>query len=139
MFGKKKNSRIKFYLIHEFMAEREGFEPPEQLPVHRISSAARSTTPASLLVVLALITVCKSTMFVRNDQTSSRDSVFWACILWANRGEGQGCGSSGASLGWGVACGVAGEGSVEQGSERRKSANGGRKSKCTFCSPPIYV
>ena len=63
-------------------AEREGFEPPEQLPVHRISSAARSTTPASLLVVLALITVCKSTMFVRNDQTSSRDSVFWACILW---------------------------------------------------------
>ena len=28
-------------------AEREGFEPPEQLPVHRISSAARSTTPAS--------------------------------------------------------------------------------------------
>ena len=32
------------------MAEREGFEPPEQLPVHRISSAARSTTPASFLV-----------------------------------------------------------------------------------------
>ena len=32
-------------------AEREGFEPPEQLPVHRISSAARSTTPASLLGV----------------------------------------------------------------------------------------
>ena len=30
-------------------AEREGFEPPEQLPVHRISSAARSTTPASFL------------------------------------------------------------------------------------------
>ena len=30
-----------------FCAEREGFEPPEQLPVHRISSAARSTTPAS--------------------------------------------------------------------------------------------
>ncbi len=28
-------------------AEREGFEPSEQLPVHRISSAARSTTPAS--------------------------------------------------------------------------------------------
>ena len=33
------------------LAEREGFEPPEQLPVHRISSAARSTTPASLLGV----------------------------------------------------------------------------------------
>ena len=31
------------------MAEKEGFEPPEQLPVHRISSAARSTTPAFLL------------------------------------------------------------------------------------------
>ena len=31
-----------------FIAEREGFEPPVQLPVHRISSAARSTTPASL-------------------------------------------------------------------------------------------
>ncbi len=30
-------------------AEREGFEPSEQLPVHRISSAARSTTPASFL------------------------------------------------------------------------------------------
>ncbi len=30
------------------LAEREGFEPPVQLPVHRISSAARSTTPASL-------------------------------------------------------------------------------------------
>ena len=28
-------------------AEREGFEPPAQLPVHRLSSAARSTTPAS--------------------------------------------------------------------------------------------
>ena len=33
-----------------FLAEREGFEPPVQLPVHRISSAARSTTPASSLV-----------------------------------------------------------------------------------------
>ena len=32
-----------------FIAERQGFEPWEQLPVHRISSAARSTTPASLL------------------------------------------------------------------------------------------
>ena len=34
------------------LAEREGFEPPEQLPVHRISSAARSTTPASFLASL---------------------------------------------------------------------------------------
>ena len=31
-------------------AERQGFEPWEQLPVHRISSAARSTTPASFLI-----------------------------------------------------------------------------------------
>ena len=31
------------------LAEREGFEPPVQLPVHRISSAARSTTPAPFL------------------------------------------------------------------------------------------
>lgn len=31
------------------LAERQGFEPWEQLPVHRISSAARSTTPASFL------------------------------------------------------------------------------------------
>ena len=30
-------------------AERQGFEPWEQLPVHRISSAARSTTPATFL------------------------------------------------------------------------------------------
>lgn len=28
-------------------AESEGFEPPVPLPVHRISSAARSTTPAA--------------------------------------------------------------------------------------------
>ena len=34
-------------------AEREGFEPPVQLPVHRISSAARSTTPAPFLVRFA--------------------------------------------------------------------------------------
>ena len=32
-------------------AERLGFEPRERLPAHRISSAARSTTPASFLVV----------------------------------------------------------------------------------------
>ncbi len=30
-------------------AESEGFEPPDQLPGHRISSAARSTTPATFL------------------------------------------------------------------------------------------
>ena len=32
-------------------AERLGFEPRERLPAHRISSAARSTTTASFLVV----------------------------------------------------------------------------------------
>ena len=37
-----------------FFAEREGFEPPVQLPVHRISSAARSTTPAPFLVRFAV-------------------------------------------------------------------------------------
>ena len=36
------------FSFHCTLAEREGFEPPVQLPVHRISSAARSTTPASL-------------------------------------------------------------------------------------------
>ena len=36
-----------------FIAERQGFEPWEQLPVHRISSAARSTTPASFLIIAA--------------------------------------------------------------------------------------
>ncbi len=41
--------RILNTLLLEILAEREGFEPPEQLPVHRISSAARSTTPASFL------------------------------------------------------------------------------------------
>ena len=38
-------------------AESEGFEPPEQLPVHRISSAARSTTPATFLVKGGLISI----------------------------------------------------------------------------------
>ena len=47
-----------FFVIGEYkknllnsagIAERQGFEPWEQLPVHRISSAARSTTPASFL------------------------------------------------------------------------------------------
>ncbi len=35
-------------------AESEGFEPPVQLPVHRISSAARSTTPATFLLLKAM-------------------------------------------------------------------------------------
>ena len=78
-------------------------------------------------------------MFVRNDQKSSRDSVFGLAFCGRNRRAEQGRGNSGAALGWGVACSVEGEGSVEQGGERRKSASGWRKSKCTFCSPPIYV
>ena len=32
-----------------FLAERVGFEPTERFPVHSISSAASSTTPAPLL------------------------------------------------------------------------------------------
>ena len=39
--------KIDISLFRCYFAEREGFEPPVQLPVHRISSAARSTTPAS--------------------------------------------------------------------------------------------
>ena len=53
--------------LHRDLAEREGFEPPEQLPVHRISSAARSTTPAPLLMVYECYTThdsgCKYTNF----------------------------------------------------------------------------
>ena len=48
----KNNNRLLsgYYSFHIVsFAEREGFEPPVQLPVHRISSAARSTTPASFL------------------------------------------------------------------------------------------
>ena len=45
----KKNKRPDDQSLVFLVAEREGFEPPEQLPVHRISSAARSTTPASFL------------------------------------------------------------------------------------------
>ena len=55
-FIKKKNHnslQVKvLLLLRSFLAESEGFEPPEQLPVHRISSAARSTTPATFLTFL---------------------------------------------------------------------------------------
>ena len=47
--GNKKSKRPADRSLALDVAEREGFEPPEQLPVHRISSAARSTTPASFL------------------------------------------------------------------------------------------
>ena len=42
---------VKFSNTYFRSAESEGFEPPVQLPVHRISSAARSTTPAAFLIV----------------------------------------------------------------------------------------
>lgn len=42
------NSELEILLL----AEIEGFEPPVQLPVHRISSAARSTTPADFLKII---------------------------------------------------------------------------------------
>ena len=48
----KIKTAVSYWLTAELVllfAEREGFEPPVQLPVHRISSAARSTTPAPLL------------------------------------------------------------------------------------------
>ena len=110
------------------MAEREGFEPPEQLPVHRISSAARSTTPASLLVVLALITVCKSTMFVRNDQKSSRDSVFGLafCGRTGTRDKGVGV----WVRRWDGACGVEEEESVAV--REGKAQTGGEKANVHF-------
>ena len=46
---KQKDAALRHLLASFYFAEREGFEPPVQLPVHRISSAARSTTPASFL------------------------------------------------------------------------------------------
>ncbi len=49
---------VSLTLIKLSLAERQGFEPWEQLPVHRISSAARSTTPASFL----LLNRCKCTI-----------------------------------------------------------------------------
>ena len=46
---KKTPRKLLIYRDLFISAEREGFEPPVQLPVHRISSAAQSTTLASLL------------------------------------------------------------------------------------------
>ena len=62
--GSTYNNKKKGFDFHQSpainrSAEREGFEPPVQLPVHRISSAARSTTPAPLLVLPFLISECK--------------------------------------------------------------------------------
>ena len=52
-------------------AEREGFEPPVQLPVHRISSAARSTTPAFFLE-----SICKIKFFILMIQLKSHKNHF---------------------------------------------------------------
>ena len=52
-------SNVRHLFACLLFAEREGFEPPVQLPVHRISSAARSTTPAPLLVLPFTISECK--------------------------------------------------------------------------------
>ena len=41
---------VSFRHLSLLLAESEGFEPPDQLPGHRISSAARSTTPATFLL-----------------------------------------------------------------------------------------
>ena len=43
----KHKKRTQQFLAEFISAESEGFEPPDQLPGHRISSAARSTTPAT--------------------------------------------------------------------------------------------
>jgi hypothetical protein len=48
-----------------FMAERVGFEPTERFPVHSISSAASSTTPAPL-----------------QDQPQKGTKFFSLCLLW---------------------------------------------------------
>ena len=66
----KPDVSVHFADIQHLLAEREGFEPPVQLPVHRISSAARSTTPAPLL-------------FGRGRRTCARSPdpkpLFWDC------------------------------------------------------------
>ena len=49
-----------------YEAERQGFEPWEQLPVHRISSAARSTTPASFQTTAKIIHFILPTKYARN-------------------------------------------------------------------------
>ena len=45
---RKRRTSQKYEIL--LFAESEGFEPPDQLPGHRISSAARSTTPATFLL-----------------------------------------------------------------------------------------
>ena len=46
----KKNCGVDFFVLKggNFFAESEGFEPPVRLPLHRISSAAHSTTLTTL-------------------------------------------------------------------------------------------
>ena len=68
--NKRKACKFEFAGFHfQEIAERQGFEPWEQLPVHRISSAARSTTLASFLNVRksidyrSIIYFCKGSIF----------------------------------------------------------------------------
>src|SRR5438128_2744092 len=49
MYGKAfKSSLAEISVLHDLLAEREGFEPPIRLPVCRISSAVLSTTQPPL-------------------------------------------------------------------------------------------
>ena len=70
-------------------AERQGFEPWEQLPVHRISSAARSTTPASFLNSAAKLQLFLwMPCFLRDLFFSVMEIIVFAgmdvfvCLLW---------------------------------------------------------
>ena len=47
-FDTPRNRKAPWWGFLAFLAEMEGFEPPVQLPTHRISSAAHSTTLAHL-------------------------------------------------------------------------------------------
>ena len=81
----KLNEYVKFGVSSEALrlpAERQGFEPWEQLPVHRISSAARSTTPASFLVnFFRLRCKCKSFMEETKSKKKKRRHPFCECLL----------------------------------------------------------
>ena len=67
--------------IIRISAERQGFEPWEQLPVHRISSAARSTTPASFQ------SGCKDNKIVAN--RLSLNYNFYFCTMSGGRPSGE--------------------------------------------------
>ena len=76
--GIKLQSLIPIF-IYCFSAEKQGFEPWEQLPVHRISSAARSTTPASLRVPRGT-TVFKTAAI---DHSATSPNFFVKCFCFS--------------------------------------------------------